>query len=45
LPSLSARRITIFSASADIGDDFPPDCLLARMRQNWSFSPGAQIAL
>jgi hypothetical protein len=28
-----------------LGDDFPPDCLLARMRPSWSFSTGAHIAL
>jgi len=28
-----------------LGDDFPPDCLLARMSQRWSFYRIAHIAL
>jgi hypothetical protein len=34
-----------FADLSALGDDFPPDLLLARMRQSWSFSPGAHITL
>src|SRR6266851_2219322 len=38
-PTSSVARLSAF------GHDFPPDCLLARMRQSWSLGPGARIAL